>query len=390
MSWRPVLVSVAVIALLAGACSDGGDEADRDTDVVLRPSVDTPRSVQAECAALPVEARQDRTGATDVLVMTEPIGRPGRLRCAIFDDVDLRDSQFRGVDFAGASFRNADLSGSEFVRANLVGADFTGAVLTNVDFTDSALQGARFDSADVVGTTMGTAAGALTDASFVAATMGCNDLTGAPRMDLTGFRVVGGDADGDGTLDCRQRGAELMAMRMAGTFRDAVMPGFDFTYAVVEATDFAGAELSGAQLTDKGVWPDRSDFTGATLVGADLSGTGFYGARFVGADLSGATLTRTYVEAADFSRAMLLSDVAPADLTDLESVSSAWHGTHFAGATLRGASFFRDDMTGALFDPDDPNPADDLRLVEVICPDGTPSVRLLGACVAINDARVDG
>lgn len=391
MSWRRALGAAVVLALVGAACTDGDDATDGDgDDAAGRPLVDTPETVRAECAALDPADRQERAGAADELVMTEPVGEPGRLRCAIFDDADLRGSEFRGIDFAGVSFRDANLAGSRFIDANLVGADFTGAVLADVDFTASELQGARFDGAYLVGSTMGGPAGSLTDASFVAAVIGCNDLSGSPRMDLRSVAIVGGDANGDGVLDCRERGAELMEMRLAGTFRDAVMPGFDFTHAVVEATDFAGADLSGAQMASKGVWPDGADFSGATMTGADLSRTGFYAARFVGADLSGASLAGTYAEEVDFSRATLMPGSAPTDLSDFESVSSSWDGTQFAGATLTGARFFRDDMTGAVFDPEAPNPADDLLLVEVICPDGVPSVRLLGACVAINQARVTG
>jgi len=387
---RALAAVLAALVVAGAACADDSADAQPASETVPQLSQDEPDDVMLECQ----QARQDdsdgslqRQGASIAdLTFTEPPGNA--LRCVVFADSNLPGAEVRGVDLAGADFRGADLTGATFVGANLVAADFSGATLRNVDFGRSDLRGATFTDADLVGASLGALRDSLTGATFVRAALGCNDLTGSPDMDLTAVTILGGDVDGDGVLECRTVGATLMEMQLGGSFRRAAMPDFDFEFAVVSSTDFREADLTGARMDDKGVWPDGSDFGDASLSGANLSRTGFFGADFGGADLSGAVLSGTYIEDSSFEGAIMQPDGASTDLSELESVGNRWAGAVIRAVDLSGASLLRDDLTGAMFDPDDKSRLDGLVLTEVICPDGVPSVRTLGVCGDIEAARL--
>ena len=387
---RSLAAVLAALVMAATACGTDSADAQPRAEAAPQLGTDQPDDVLLECQ----QAREDdtsgrlqRQGASIAdLTFTEPPG--SALRCVVFADSNLPGAEVRGVDLAGADFTGADLTGATFVGANLVAADFSGAILRNVDFGRSDLRGATFTDADLVGASLGALPGSLTGVTFVRAALGCNDLTGSPEMDLTDVTVLGGDVDGDGELECRAAGATLMEMQLAGSFHQAVMPDFDFEFAVVSSTDFREADLTGANMADKGVWPDGSDFTDASLSGADLSRTGFFGADFGGADLSGAVLAGTYVESSTFEGALMQPEGASTDLSEFRSVDNRWAGAVIRAADLTDASLLRDDLTGARFDADEPSRLDGLVLTEVICPDGVPSVRTLGVCGDIEAARL--
>jgi uncharacterized protein YjbI with pentapeptide repeats len=385
-----LLSCLVALGLLAAGCGDSDADATPSAPAPARLSADDPDDVREECQQArdeDDEGRLQRQGASIAeLTFTEPPGQA--LRCVVFSDSNLPAMTVQGVDLAGADFTAADLTGSTFQSANLVAADFTGATLRNVDFGTSDLRGATFTDADLVGATLGALEGALTGVTFLRAKLGCNDLTGSPDMDLTDVSLLGGDADDDGTLDCAEAGATLLEMQLGGSFQRAVMPSFDFALAVVSSTDFREADLSGARMFDKGVWPDGSDFRDAVMVGADLSRTGFFDADFGGADLSGARLTGTYVQGSSFEGVVMEPDIASTDLRELESVENRWAGAVISGVDLSGARLLRDDLTGAMFDAETKSRLDGLVLTEVICPDGTPSVRTLGVCGDIEAARL--
>jgi hypothetical protein len=96
--------------------------------------------------------------------------------------------------------------------------------------------------------------------------------------------------------------------------------------------DFAGANLSGANLTDP-VAADLSDaiLTGANLSGAILTGADLSGARLAGADLSGVWLSNVNLSGADLSGAKLTH------VYDLRKREPRWSAAHRNGP-LRRAS----------------------------------------------------
>ena len=129
------------------------------------------------------------------------------------------------------------------------------------------------------------------------------------------------------------------ALAVVGT-RD---PDHDSSTTIV---DFAGANLSGANLSDP-VAADLSDaiLTGANLSHAILADVDLSGARLSGADLSGALFSNVNLSGADLSDAKLTNVLLlrSADLTGAQLT-----GADLSGALLRGADLARvDDLSDA-------------------------------------------
>ena len=114
----------------------------------------------------------------------------------------------------------------------------------------------------------------------------CSNLT--PGADLRYCRFGNEDLDGVDLAGADLSGARYGHATFVGTDLDGAIFNTPTGKPVVEAADFSGAELEGAQFG--GVYIESSDFSGADLTNADLSGADlvvddFYGATTTGADL---------------------------------------------------------------------------------------------------------
>ncbi len=382
-------------AAVEAADADAVDGADPNGTALILAEADAAiEAVRADCAE-----RGDQ--------VSDLQGEP--LDDSIFDGPSLVCARLAGVNLAGAfvgtadsdefdadgagrlDLSGADLSGADLRDARLsvdaVGASFAGADLRGADLTDSDLRGADFSGANLVGSTMTAAPDGLARASFVDAIMGCNVLHAGPGVILTGVTVQDecdlGGASGDeaefGRDDSRPWGPAFWTqMTLRGNLDESRMEAFDFSDVIVEARTFRNADLTGAFLTDTedgglGVWPGGSDFTGAVMVGADLSGTGFHDAVFDGADLTGALLVETYFRGVSAESAVMTG----ADLFEFWAQRSSLRAADLTGADLSGALLDRVDLSDAdLTD----TARDQLELTEVVCPSGVATVGNVGSC----------
>jgi uncharacterized protein YjbI with pentapeptide repeats len=110
--------------------------------------------------------------------------------------------------------------------------------------------------------------------------------------------------------------------------RKAELRGAMLNRAVLDGADLRGADLRGAEMREVEANGDKTDFSGAVLVGADLYLANLNDARLIGADLRLADLTDVSIYDARLDRA------------DLRGTNLDIH--IFAGATFEGAIYNED------------------------------------------------
>ena len=212
-----------------------------------------------------------------------------------------RQSTALAPDGAGVNaVPGADFSGRDLTMAYLIGADLTNAYAHAANFTDADLSHANLSEANFNGNTFGGA-----DFSF-AQVQGAN---------------FGIDSDGRGTgitLAQLYSTASYQAHKLNGLvlWRNN-LAGANFAGQNLTNADLSRATLTAADFNDADVRWARFDFTGLTLAqvystasyqAKDLSGIGLRGNDFAGAHLSGQNLTsasfvNTMLNDADFSGA---------------------------------------------------------------------------------------
>lgn len=157
------------------------------------------------------------------------------------------------------------------------------------------------------------------------------------------------EAIGDGRVFEGERGADfsrcsLLGLRLQGVrFVEFNFSNTDFTGAVLRHCEFIRCEFHEARLaaTDlrhcEFVFCDMRDavLEDSVMWSIFVEGTNFTGARMGGADLSNASIANGIFNSADLRKASLANVSAP--------------GARFAEADLRGASFARGDFRNATF-----------------------------------------
>lgn len=199
----------------------------------------------------------------------------------------------------------------------------------------------------------------------------------ARDLALKGANLCGCDlarlrADGLDLEDADLREASLVEVNWEGcVLRDARLDNADFTGAVLRDCDldharatgvvFARASLEnskarGARFDDanfSGSTLDDTDFSRASLRGANLEGASATGADFRGADLHGARLRDAKIVDADMRGA----DLTGADLTNADLRGAILEGVLFEGATFTGARFDEGIAAPVAPAPEEPPPA---------------------------------
>ncbi len=201
------------------------------------------------------------------------------------------------LDYSGRDLTYLDLSGLDFKAAVLRGSDFYGT-----DFTDASLKGAdltkcRLDRAVLIRADLSGAD--LTDATILRPTI-YSDLSSNPK-DAPHFA-----------------GARLARVKF-----QADLSGSDFRGAEMTEANFSPLEPRPGQGTfvTKANECRSCDFSGATLVRANMTEAQMAFASFKGADLRDAIFAKADLAKSDFSGA----DLTGADLSeaDLDSANLA-------------------------------------------------------------------
>lgn len=156
------------------------------------------------------------------------------------------------------------------------------------------------------------------------------------RVHLVGLRADGLDLE---EADLRE--SVLRGVKWKGcSLRDAHLDAADLTDAILRLCDLEGARASGAAFvrariencTARGARFDGADLTEAVLTDTDFSRASLHGANLEGVEASGADFRGTDLRGATLRNAVLVdSDLRGADLTDADLT-----GADLRGADLRG------------------------------------------------------
>jgi uncharacterized protein YjbI with pentapeptide repeats len=202
----------------------------------------------------------------------------------------LQSASLAHADLSGAILNDTDLSDANLSECTLTGAQLTGARLAHADLTRAVCREARFHAADLTGacleetdcsqsrfsranlTGVRAVRANLFQAHFANAAFEDADLTAANlehaeliEADLTSAILMGIRAEGVRLDRCNLAGVHIPA----ASFRHANITRADLTGSSMPAADLAQATLRDCGLADV-------DWEGATLRGADLTGSTFH------------------------------------------------------------------------------------------------------------------
>lgn len=221
----------------------------------------------------------------------------------------LEKCSLNDADLSSADLREAKLKKAQLCRANLSGANLEQAVLTDAQLHEADLRGARLVRIVADG------------AEFCDA-----DLTGA---DFEGAQL-------DGTL----LNADLTRTR----FVRADLYNAALDSATIDDTDFSGACLEEADLT--GLDLRSAEFSGAVLIEAVLTRC-----RLDGQHMPGVNLRKANLSQADLSGSCLAhADLSEADLRGAGLAEIEWERADLSGADLRNCSFHAGSSRSGLVD----------------------------------------
>ena len=236
-------------------------------------------------------------------------------RGARLSGCNLEDARFDEIVLDGAALDRARLRGGRLLKASLVGADLSGAAIEAMVFIESDLSDCDLTGATIAATQFLTsnlsrvrADGAtLRETCFINTPATGAGLRGAV-MDRCSFLgevdLDGACLDGLEATDATWTGGKLRSARFRrarfrrALFTGADLSGADFRLASAAGvlfddcrlvgTDFAAADLHGAQM-------HRADATAASFRGANLYGCNLTDATLAGSDLTGANLAKTII-----------------------------------------------------------------------------------------------
>jgi uncharacterized protein YjbI with pentapeptide repeats len=209
---------------------------------------------------------------------------PERVPIISLVGADLRRAKLKSISFNhGADLRGIDLRGADLRHSDLTRVNLTKANLSGADLSEANLQGANLTKAY------------LRVAKLRNASLGCENWHFCPetaeldQADLQDANLEGANLGRTSLKRANFRGANLMSVKLAGAnleqavFAQANLSGASFshywkgscsdfgwetTIAKVKQTDFTGANLSRANLT--GLMWDQSGILGAKMTNVNL------------------------------------------------------------------------------------------------------------------------
>jgi len=367
-----LIVPIAIASLLAGSVLTGNTNAgktatyyacaDSDTGTLRRVQPEEPcaegeeRLVWSDGLPQSTPVPMKTTSECEASISYDPdrvpasiLRGPNRdlatcnLRVYDFSNADLSNADLRRAIFWGTTLAGANLAGADLTGADLRDTDLSGANLKNANLRDANLQGAKLKNANLEGANVAGAKmpdgsinpGAEASENPDSGAIDCNAI--GPLADLRGCDFSGLDLSG-----ADLRGADLRG----AVFRNAILVGADFSAtecdlakgrngcaAMLQHTDFSGANLTQANLSNTDLTVDQPDDVGegpALFIGAVLESTIFFQAIVGDADFSQATLTnvdfrQAYFDAAKFFEARIVTS----DFTNAQ-----FFGTSFLGADI--------------------------------------------------------
>ena len=242
------------------------------------------------------------------------------------EEADLTETLMRGADLSGANLAfcnlaRADLTSAALKSANLGDADLTGAKLTGADLSRACLDRAVFEDAEIhLATMTGVSA---REAMFVNANLTGSSLKSGQfeQADFSGAMLERVNFDG---ADLKQ-----------STFVGAHAPGVSMVNADLTGLRASGGvNFSGARFT--GASAGESNWEGADLTDADLSGVEMEGAYFGSANLVRASLYAANMKFTRFPKA----DLSDANLTRMNLFQGSFEKAKLSGADISGSNMY--------------------------------------------------
>lgn len=268
---------------------------------------------------------------------------------------DFRDALMEAADLSGADLRRADFSGAVLARADLSRANLKGAKLHGTNLGRARLVGTRAEKGDLEKAILYGAD--LSDADFSGA-----NLTGADLAEAVFSRTSFIDVRAPSTNFLQSDLSELDLMGADLTkcnFIEVVATGVNFAGATLVSAVFVGVKATGtvfrdADLTNlrvvrESVFED-ADFRGARLGAASLRSTRLAGSDFTGATMDGADFTESDLRDAKLGGVsardsrFVKADLENADLSASNLMGALLQRANLRGADLRGSNLFRADL----------------------------------------------
>lgn len=263
------------------------------------------------------------------------------LHGAKLHDATLKKANFAKAKLHRAKFHRANLNGATFDGAGLKGAEFYGAKLTGTSFVNANLKGAGFGS---------------TPDSSMASRSSVDDCKANPSTACKYVTLNGADFSGANLAGANFAGALLVNVK----FNGANLEGASFQGAEHRGSLFQKANLKGANF-DSGILANYTDFTGADLTNARITGVtilssvpnGDIGSPvFTGATLDGALMSWSYLAGSQFQNVhahnvLMQSSNIVASWVD----GSDWSGSNFSGTcawSINTDVSITMDLTGAV------------------------------------------
>lgn len=260
------------------------------------------------------------------------------LRNTTLDGAKLTDADLSNAFFSGAQGSNVSFDGAVLNDANL--NDDQGALtLSDVSFNDTTLDLANFNGANLAAATF-TGAEADFGIFFVGATL--DDVT-FDDVELPNADFTSATFQGPVTFDGDLSGSDFVAATFEGNaYFAGDFSGADFTVVAFEggSTDFTGATLDGADFVDS-FFPFGADFMGVSFENVDLEGACGLAAD---TDLDGATFSAETICPSGHE-----AQAQGGTCTNLHSSLTVWFEVNehiTSSATINDGSFYTVDYAG--------------------------------------------
>lgn len=222
------------------------------------------------------------TRAADVSAhdVTQTLFRATAATPADYAGKDLSFLDLAGLDFKQANLAGTNLYGSDLTRARLVGSNLSNARLDRSSLSRADLSGANLKGATLLTVTahLTTEPQAVDAPLFVGADL--TDAHIAARLDGANFSNANLTRARLGRLVPTWGTYRSRAVINSSNFSGAILVGADLSTAMLRFSEFRDANLTDANLA--GCDFTKTNFSGANFSGADVSGADFDGANLTG------------------------------------------------------------------------------------------------------------
>ncbi len=284
---------------------------------------------------------------------------------ANFTNANLSKARFSGtkINVTDAIFTNANLSGANFYEVKgltdlqLRSAEsIAGIALNEIDLSNFNLSGLDFSGGQFYGSTVSNVDftnAILDEVSFYGGVIGLTDKQLRSAKSLVGTTITDMDATGFDLSGLNLSASAIFGIKcLNSNFIET-----NFISASLTGSDFSGSNFSRADL--KNVYLDNSSLVNTNLLGTNLTGASFTAKTdFTGATINGADLTSTVENGFTFAHLESTKSYADKNLSGVIFDYNDIGGWNLSGLNLQNTSFFASKIAGTNFSNSDLRGAD--------------------------------